>query len=139
MREWLAFIAAGLFWGTSFLWIKIALEEVGPVTLVAFRLLFGVIGLAVVMKIASKKFPCDLTTLKNLFIMSLLNPCVPFMLISWGETRIDSSLASILNGTVPLFTIVIAHLFLQDEKISLSKVLGLVVGFLGVVILVSRD
>src|SRR6185503_16956543 len=59
--------------------------------------------------------------------------------ISWGETRIDSGLASILNGAVPLFTIVIAHFWLNDEKITLPRILGLVIGFVGVVILVSRD
>ena len=64
---------------------------------------------------------------------------VPFFLISWGEQAIDSAVASILNATVPLFTIVIAHLYLHDDKMTAQKVLGLLIGFAGVVILLSED
>ena len=71
--------------------------------------------------------------------MGVVNTALPFVLISWGETHIPSSLASILNGTVPLFTIVIAHFWLHDEKITLPRIAGLIVGFVGVVVLVSRD
>jgi drug/metabolite transporter (DMT)-like permease len=71
--------------------------------------------------------------------MGIVNTALPFTLISWGETRIDSALASILNGTVPLFTIVIAHFWLHDERITLPRIAGLVVGFIGIVVLVSRD
>lgn len=139
LREWIAFCAAGLIWGTSFLWIKVALEEIGPFTLVAFRLLFGAMSLLAVMWIARKRVPRDLKTLKALAVMALLNPGVPFLLISWSETRIDSSVASILNAMVPLFTILIAHAMLPDEKITRSRLLGLILGFFGVVALMSRD
>lgn len=139
IKEWAVFIALGLIWGTSFLWIKIALAETGPFTLVGFRLLFGFAGLLVVLAIQRPKLPRDRRTLLAFAFMGLFNTALPFILITWGETRIPSSLASILNGSVPLFTIVIAHFWLHDEKITAARLGGLVVGFIGIVVLVSGD
>jgi drug/metabolite transporter (DMT)-like permease len=139
VKEWGAFGLLGLIWGSSFLWIKIAVQDTGPFTLVAFRLLFGLLGLIVIMVARRQAIPRDRRTLLAFVFMGIFNTALPFSLISWGETKIDSGLASILNGTVPLFTIVIAHLWLHDEKITLPRIGGLVIGFIGVVILVSRD
>ncbi len=139
LKEWSAFTLLGLVWGSSFLWIKIAVQEIGPFTVVAFRLLFGVIGLLVVMRLQKQPLARDPKILLAFLFMGVFQTALPFTLISWGETRIDSSLASILNGTMPLFTIVIAHFWLHDEKITLPRIAGLIVGFLGVVVLVSRD
>ena len=139
LKEWGAFALLGLVWGSSSLWIKIAVQEVGPFTLVAFRLLFGVAGLLVVMRLQRQSFPRDRGVLLGFVFIGVVNTAVPFTLISWGETRIDSGLASILNGTLPLFTIVIAHFWLHDEKITLPRMAGLIVGFVGVVMLLSRD
>ena len=139
LKEWGAFSLLGLIWGSSFLWIKIAVSEIGPFTLVAFRLLFGLAGLLVIMRLQKQSFPRNRRVLLAYLFMGAFNTALPFTLISWGETRIDSGLASILNGTVPLFTIVIAHFWLHDEKITLPRIAGLFVGFIGVVVLVSRD
>ncbi len=138
-REWGAFTLLGAIWGTSFLWIKIALQDIGPFTLVAFRILFGLLGLLVVMRLRRQSFPRDRRIILAFLILSVFQTALPFTLISWGETRIDSAVASILNATMPLFTIVIAHFWLLDEKLTLSRMAGLVVGFAGVVILMSRD
>ena len=139
LKEWGVFTLLGLIWGTSFLWIKIAVQEVGPFVLVAFRLLFGLLGLLVVMFFQRQNIPRYRRTWLAFLFMGFFNTALPFTLISWGETRIDSGLASILNGTVPLFTIIIAHFWLHDEKITLPRIGGLAVGFIGVVVLVSRD
>ena len=139
IKEWVAFIALGLIWGTSFLWIKIAVAETGPFTLVGFRLLFGIVALLGVLAIQRPKLPRDRRTLLAFAFMGLVNTALPFLLITWGETRIPSSLASILNGSVPLFTIVIAHFWLHDEKITAARLGGLVLGFIGIVVLVSGD
>jgi len=138
-KEWTAFGLLGLIWGSSFLWIRIAVQDIGPFTLVALRLLFGLLGLLAVMAYKKQPIPRDRRTLRSLAIMGIINTALPFTLISWGETRIESSLASILNGTVPLFAIIIAHLWLHDERITLARIIGLLVGFVGVVILVGRD
>jgi drug/metabolite transporter (DMT)-like permease len=139
LKEWGAFALLGLIWGSSFLWIKIAVREIGPFVLVAFRLLFGLAGLFIIARLRKLSFPRNRRTLLAFAFMGVFNTALPFVLISWGETKIDSGLAAILNGTVPLFTIVIAHFWLHDEKITLPRLAGLIVGFVGVVILVSRD
>ena len=139
IKEWAAFAALGLIWGTSFLWIKIAVGETGPFTLVAFRLLFAAAGLAVVMLVKRQRLPRDRRTLLKYGFMGLVNTALPFVLITWAEQHIASSLASIMNATVPLFTIVIAHFWLQDEKITAGRLGGLLLGFVGILVLVSRD
>jgi drug/metabolite transporter (DMT)-like permease len=136
-KEWGAFWLLGAIWGSSFLWIKIAVGEIGPLTLVAFRLLFGLIGLLVVLRLQRQRLPR--AHLPMYLVLGLFQAMLPISLISWGETRIDSGLAAILNGTVPLFAIVIAHYWLTDEKMTGMRILGLVMGFVGVVVLVSDD
>ncbi len=139
LKQWAAFVLLGLIWSSSFLWIKVALQDIGPFTLVAFRLLIGLAGLLVVMRLTRQSFPRDPKILRAYLVMGAINTAIPFTLISWGETRIASGLASILNGTVPLFTIVIAHFWLHDDKITLPRLAGLIVGFVGVTVLLSRD
>jgi len=139
IKEWAAFAALGLIWGSSFLWIKIAVGETGAFTLVAFRLLFGAVGLAAVMLVQRTRLPRDRRTWLAYGFMGLVNTALPFVLITWAEQYIDSSLAAIMNATVPLFTIVIAHFWLQDEKITAGRLGGLLLGFVGIVVLVSRD
>jgi drug/metabolite transporter (DMT)-like permease len=139
LREWGAFLLLAMIWGSSFLWIKIAVQEIGPFMLVSFRLLFGLAGLLVVFVSQRRSLPRDRRTLLAFLFMGIFNTALPFTLISWGETRIDSGVAAILNSSVPLFTIMIAHFWLHDEKITAARIGGLVVGFVGVVVLVSRD
>jgi drug/metabolite transporter (DMT)-like permease len=139
IRSWGAFLLLGLVWGSSFLWIKLALTELGPFTLVAFRLLFGAFGMAIVLWFRRPPFPRDTKTLSLLALMGLTNTALPFTLISWGQTSIDSGVASILNSTTPLFTLVIAHFFLEDERMNLPRAIGLLVGFIGILLLFSRD
>ncbi len=139
VREWGAFVLLGLIWGSSFLWIKVAVAEIGPFMLVALRVLFGLAGLVLIVLIRRQRIPLDRSALLGFIFLGTVNTAVPFTLISWGETHIESALAAILNGTVPLFTIVIAHFWLQDEKINLQRSAGLLAGFFGVLILVTRN
>ena len=139
LKEWGIFTLLGLIWGSSFLWIKIAVDDIHPFVLVTFRVVFGLIGLLIVMRWQRQSLPRDRRTILAFIFMGIFNTAIPFVLISWGETQIDSSLASILNGTVPLFTIIIAHFWLHDEKITPPRLAGLVVGFIGVIVLVARD
>jgi drug/metabolite transporter (DMT)-like permease len=139
LREWGAFVLLGLIWGSSFLWIKIAVADVSPFVVVSFRVLFGLIGLLAVMAWQRQAIPRDRPTLLKYLFMGVFNVVVPFLLITWGETHIDSSLAAILNATTPLFVIVIAHFALHDEKITRPRLAGLIVGFVGVIVLVSQD
>lgn len=138
-KHWIIFITLGIIWSSSFLWIKIAIEEMGPMTLVAYRVLFGLLfGIAVIL-IQREKMPRTLKEWTPLLILGLTNVAIPFFLISWGEKTIDSGVASILDATVPLFTIVVAHFLLHDDKMTVQKVVGLLIGFAGVVVLMSKD
>ena len=138
-KHWLVFLLLGAIWSSSFMWIKIAVQEIGPVTLVAFRVLFGLLFGVVVIYIQRIQWPRTRKEWTPLLILSVANIAIPFFLISWGEQAIDSAVASILNATTPLFTILVAHFLLQDDKMTAPKVLGLLMGFAGVVILMSKD
>src|SRR4051812_12325820 len=139
LKHWILFILLGVIWSASFLWIKIALAEIGPLTLVAYRVGFGLLtGLAVAV-ILRIRIPRDWKTWRVFIVLGILNVAIPFFLITWGEQTIDSAVASILNATVPLFTIVIAHFFLHDDKMTVPRVAGLLIGFAGVAILLSQD
>jgi drug/metabolite transporter (DMT)-like permease len=139
LKHWIVFILLGLIWSTSFLWIKIGVREVGPMALVAFRMLFGAITAVAISAYQKVVWPRDWKTWGTFAILGPTSLAIPIFLISWGERTIDSAVASILNATVPLFTIAIAHFWLNDDKMTLQKVLGLLVGFAGVVLLMSED
>jgi len=126
----------GLVWGSSFLWIKIALREVGPFTLVMFRVLFATLGLAFFVVAARSRFKTE--WLWKFAVVGFFNVAFPFVLISWSEESISSGMAAILNSTVPLFTILIAPIFLKEEKLTLVRLAGLLIGFSGVVVLMSN-
>jgi drug/metabolite transporter (DMT)-like permease len=138
-KHWTAFIILGGIWSASFLWIKLALDEIGPFTLVAFRVLFGVLFAGGAVFIQRKAWPRNWAGWFPFLLLGATSVAIPFFLITWGELSIDSAVASILNATVPLFTIVIAHLFLQDDKMTTQRVIGLLVSFIGVIILLSKD
>jgi drug/metabolite transporter (DMT)-like permease len=138
-KHWFVFILLGTIWSSSFMWIKIAVQEVGPITLVAFRVLFGLLFGVTVILIQRVRLPRSLKEWSPVLILGITNVAIPFFLISWGEQSIDSAVAAILDATVPLFTILIAHYLLHDDKMTVPKVLGLLMGFAGVVILMSKD
>jgi len=138
LKEWIRFCLLGLIWGTSFMWIKIAVAEVSPLVLVAFRTLFGAVSLLVIFLVTrSKDFRWQVMRpwLGVFGVVALVNIAIPFVVISWSEQFIPSGIASILNSSVPLFTMLVAPLFLSDDPWSLPKFLGLVIGFIGIVII----
>ncbi len=137
--NWLVFLGLGFMWGSSYLWIKIGVETLPPFTLVALRLFFGFLVVATVVLLFREPLPRSPRQYGHLLVMSIVNVVVPFALITWGEQSIDSSLATILNATVPLFVIVLAPLYLPDEPITLNRIVGLAVGFAGVVVLFAPD
>jgi len=134
------FWLVGLIWGTSFLWIKIAVTDVSPLVLVAFRTLIGAIGLGLVI-LFCKNITFDWKTVRkhalDFFILGLINITLPFVLISSAQQVIDSGTASILNAANPLFTILLSPIFIKDDRITWPKMLGLLVGFLGVYFLMA--
>jgi len=136
---WALFLALGFLWGSSYLWIKIGLETVPPFTLIAGRLVLASIFLWSVVLLTREPLPRARRQYGHLLVMALVNIVIPFVLIGYGEQTIDSALASILNATVPLFVIILAPMFLPDERITWPRVAGLAVGFAGVILLVAPD
>ncbi len=138
--DWLIFLALGFFWGSSYLFIKIGVDNgLQPFTLIMFRLLIGFVLLATVVMIARQSLPRDPRMYGHLFVMGVINIAIPFSLITYAEQAVDLSIAAVINGAVPLFVIVIAALFLKGETITLNRIAGLIVGFLGVAVLVGLD
>jgi drug/metabolite transporter (DMT)-like permease len=136
--DWFLFVALGFMWGSSYLFIRIGVESFEPFTLIALRLGIGLALLVSVVAIAREPLPRERRMYGHLLVMAIVNIAIPFFLITWAEQSVESALAAILNATVPLFAIVIASLVLPDEPITLNRLIGLVVGFAGVVIVTSR-
>jgi drug/metabolite transporter (DMT)-like permease len=136
--DWLIFLALGFMWGSSYLFIKIGVETLEPFTLIALRLGIGLAVLATVVFLARESLPREPRIYGHLIVMALINIALPFFLITTAEKTTDSALAAIVNGSVPLFTIVIAALVLDDEPITVNRLVGLAIGFVGVVVIVSR-
>lgn len=139
MAVWVGFWALGVIWGSSFLLIKVGVAELTPLQLVAMRVGTAAIAMLLTLRLTRQHFPKDWRSRRDLIIVGLVNTTIPFFLITWGEQSIDSGLATVLNATVPLFSLVIAHFALQDERITGMKLLGLLSGFVGVVVLASRS
>jgi drug/metabolite transporter (DMT)-like permease len=135
--DWLVFLALGLMWGSSYLFIKLAVDDFGTFTLVSLRLLVGAALLWVVIRLAHQPLPRERRMYGHLVVMAIVNITIPFLLITWAEQSVDSSLAAILTSPVPLFAIILSALFLADEPIRVNGVAGLIVGFVGVIIITS--
>ena len=138
--DWLIFLALGFLWGSSYLFIKIGVDHgLQPFTLIMFRLAIGLVLLATVVGLARQPLPRDPRMYGHLFVMGVVNIAIPFSLITFAEQTVTSSLAAVINGAVPLFVIVVAAVFLKGETITINRVVGLAIGFLGVAILVGFD
>jgi drug/metabolite transporter (DMT)-like permease len=124
-------------WGSSFTFIKVGVAEVPPFTLTAVRLGLAAAFLLALMGVTRRAIPAG----RNLWIMiaasALFGNALPFCLIAWGQQSIPSGTAAILMGVMPLITMVLAHLFTEDEKLNSRKVIGMVVGLVGLCVLVG--
>ncbi len=139
MKKWAAFWLVGLIWGSSFLLIRIGVEEMSPFQVVFIRTAIAAIGFNILLFLQGKRLPFSLSKAWPLILLGLFNTTVPFVLITWGEITVESGLASVLQATAALFGLVIAHFTLADEKINAQRLVGLIVGFLGVIILSSKS
>ena len=135
--DWLVFLGLGFIWGSSYLFIKLAVDDFGTATLVALRLVIGAALLWTVVLVARQTLPRERRMYGHLVVMAVINIMIPFLLITWAEQSVESSLAAILTSPVPLFAIVLSSLFLPDEPMRVNGLLGLLVGFVGVILVVS--
>jgi drug/metabolite transporter (DMT)-like permease len=138
-RAWVSFWLLGLIWGSSFLLIRIGVVEFRPVELVFIRTVIAAIGLGLVVYFRRVSFPTRWQTLRTLAVIGVGNVVAPFMLITWGEQTVPSGMAAVLQSTAALFSLVIAHFAFVDERMTPQKVAGLILGFVGVVVLFSGE
>lgn len=137
--DWLRLILLSIIWGGSYFFIKIAVAEVPPFTLVLPRVTLAAAVLHLVMLASRQAMPKDWKVWRALLVLGLFGNVVPFSLIFWGETQIDSGLAAVVNATMPLFTVLFAHFLTRDERMTPNKVLGVIVGMAGVLVLVGAE
>lgn len=137
LREWSLLLTLSVLWGGSFFFVGVAVADLPPLTIVALRVSLAALGLWVVLILFRYRMPRSPSVWMAFGVMGLINNVIPFSLIVWGQTQIASGLASILNATTPLFTVVVATLLLPDEKATPLKMAGVLVGFVGVVALIG--
>jgi drug/metabolite transporter (DMT)-like permease len=133
LRVWLWLLSLTVLWGGSFFFAKVALGELGPFTVAFARVSLAALALALVVPLRRD------APWRTYFAMGFLNNALPFSLIFWGQTEIAVGLASIINATTPLFTLVVAHFLTPDEKIDRTKIAALLIGLMGVVVLIGPD
>ncbi len=137
LRDWSLLVTLSILWGGSFFFVRVALEGVPPLTLVLARVAIASAVLLVLLRITGERLPQRRDVWLTLAVMALLNNVIPFSLIFWGQTAIPAGLAAILNATTPLFTVIVMHLFTDDERATPGKAFGVALGFAGVVVLVG--
>ena len=135
--EWLLLVALGLLWGWTYFFGKLALAEVGPLTLVLGRVGVAALALDLCVFMAGHRLPRTLRAWGAFALLGALNNLIPFSLIFWGQTRIASGLAAILNASTPLFTAVLAHLLTRDERLTPGRLAGVLLGLGGVALMVG--
>jgi drug/metabolite transporter (DMT)-like permease len=135
-------IGLALIWGASFMFIKVAVRELTPATLILGRLGLAALTLAIIVPVAlgGRRTVAELReNWRWLAVVALVNTAIPFWLLSWGETRIDSGLASIIQAAVPIFNALIAFGFFHEVRVTGIRLVGVAVGFVGVALLVSAQ
>jgi len=136
-REWIILLTLSLLWGGSFFFVEVAISELPPLTVVFLRVALASVALWLFAFATGLRPPMSISAWKAFLIMGLLNNVIPFTLIVWGQTHIASGLAAILNAITPLFTVIVAGIFLADEKTTPMKLIGVTIGFFGVVLMIG--
>ncbi len=139
VAEWLLLVSLSILWGGSFFFVEVALEAFGPLTVVLGRVGLAATTLWAIIGLKGLTIPRSPAVWLAFFCMGAINNIIPFSLIVWAQTEISGSLASILNATIPLFTVLVAHAFTRDEKLSPGKLLGVTTGFIGVVVIIGPE
>jgi len=137
--DWAMLLLLSLLWGGSFFLIGVLVAELPPLTIVTIRVGVAALTLWAVLLVGGYDIPKTFKLWRAFFMLGLLNNVIPFTFIVWGQNHIGAGLASIMNATTPLFTILIAGTFLVDEHITPQKVAGVVLGLIGVSVLIGAE
>lgn len=136
-REWSILLFLAVIWGGAFLFIGVAVRHVEPLTYVWLRLTIAAGAMWLFLKLRGGKLGLPREVWGSILLLALLNNALPFTLFGWGQTHIASGLASILNATTPIWGVLVAHLFTQDERLTPRKVAGVLLGFGGVAVMIG--
>lgn len=137
--DWGIIMLLSVLWGGAFFMIELGLRGFPPNTLVFLRMAMAVPPMLLILKVMGDRLPVDLISWRQLFILGAINAAFPFILFFWGQTRIDSGLASILNATTPLWGVVTAHFLTRDEKANAGRIIGVLLGLAGIIVMVGAD
>ena len=140
-RSWMDLALLSFLWGLSFLFYDMALDGLSPLAVVFGRCGIAALFLLIMLRVTGVRLPRSPKLWGALFIMGLMNNALPFFLIVNGQAQpgFHGGMSSIFNSTVPLFTVIIAQFFLADEKITLPKLIGIMLGMCGVTVMMARD
>lgn len=128
------FVVLAVLWGSSFLFMKVAIEGVSPLQLTAARLTFGALTLAAIMAWQRKAWPREPGLVRRIAVLSVLLCVAPFLLFGWAAQHLPSGLSSIFNATTPIMTLLVAVVALPSERLTRSRVAGFVVALAGVLV-----
>jgi drug/metabolite transporter (DMT)-like permease len=137
LREWLLLLLLSVLWGASFFFFKVLVSELPTLTIVLARLGLAAILLNIIVLARSETMPRDAKRWREFFVMGFLNNALPFVLLVWSETKISSGLASILTAMTPVFSVLVAHAYTADERLTWYKGFGVFFGVLGVLVLMG--
>lgn len=136
-KVWAMLILLSTLWGGSFFFVGVAVNELPPLTIVTLRVGIAALALWSFALLMGLRPPTSPKVWGTLLVVALLNNVLPFVLIVWGQTQIASGLASILNAATPIFAVIVAGLFLPDERPNMLKLCGVLIGFMGVVVMIG--
>ena len=137
--DWGLLVLLSLLWGASFLFVGIAVQELPVLTIIALRVSLAALVLWGIALFCGHQLPRGRKTWQAFLALGLLNNVIPFGLIVFGQQTIGAGLAAILNATTPLWTVLVAALFLADERFSKQKLFGVLLGLVGVIVMVGPD
>jgi len=129
----------GAIWGGAFIFIALALDDFGPVSIASWRVSLGAVVLLIIALLIGQPFPRGFREWRRIFIVGCLNSAIPFFLISWGQQFISSAETALLMAMGTFFALIVSHFTSHDERINKPRALGVSVGFLGVLVLVFWD
>ncbi|WP_036975368.1 DMT family transporter [Pseudoalteromonas luteoviolacea] len=137
IKIWTMLVLLSMLWGGSFFFVGVAVSSLPSMTIVTLRVGIAALVLWGMVIALGERPPKNLKVWSAFFSMGLLNNVIPFVLIVWGQTQIASGLASILNAATPIFAVIVAGVLLPDERPSFMKLVGVILGFFGVVIMIG--
>lgn len=139
LKEWALIVILSIIWGASFFFVEIAVKTMTPLTIVFCRVGVAAFLLLGFVRFAGRKMPKNLGVWGAFLALGAMNNVIPFSLIAWGQKHIDSSLASILNATTPVFSVILAHFLTKEEQLTKNRLAGVLFGWVGVTVLIGIE